>query len=74
MDSAAELDKDLSEANAKPLLTIKEAADFSRVHPRTVRRWIAAGALSTVGARAGGSSRVLIRRKNLAALLAGLNT
>ncbi len=44
------------------------------VHPRTVRRWIAAGALSTVGARAGGSSRVLIRRKNLAALLAGLNT
>mgnify|MGYP002783936680 FL=1 len=69
---ASELDVDFAEANVGPLLTVKEAASLARVHARTIRRWIAARVLPTVGARGSGSSRVLIRRKALAAFLSGL--
>jgi excisionase family DNA binding protein len=70
----SDLEADLASSNPRSLLTVAETADLARVHLRTVRRWIAAGILPTVGARKGGSSRVLVRRRDLAAFLVGLGS
>ncbi|MBK9386052.1 MAG: helix-turn-helix domain-containing protein [Planctomycetes bacterium] len=70
----SDLEADLASANPRPLYTVAESAELSRVHLRTVRRWIAAGILPTVGARKGGSSRVLVRRRDLAAFLVGITS
>jgi excisionase family DNA binding protein len=68
----SDLDADLALSNSHTLLTVAESADLARVHIRTVRRWIAAGILRTVRGRNGGSSRVLVRRRELAAFLVGI--
>lgn len=50
---------------APPFLSIAEAADFARVSPGTVRRWVAAKKLTRFEAGA----RVLVDRAELDALL-----
>ena len=54
-------------SGAPPLLTLREAGEVARSHPRTVRRWIAEGRLPAL--RAGG--RHLVEREALEAFLRG---
>jgi len=57
-------------ADRSPRLTVDQAAAELHCHPRTVRRYIATGRLRIVRLATGGSSRVLIDRASLEALLA----
>jgi len=51
----------------QPLLTVIEAAEYMRVHPRTVRRWVREGRLDCL--RAG--NRILFEPRSLARWLQG---
>lgn len=52
-----------------PRLTIAETAAELRCHPRTVRTYVATGRLTEVRLTASGSSRALITRESIEALL-----
>jgi excisionase family DNA binding protein len=56
----------------KPLATLKEVAGVLRTSERNVHRMVADGRLHAVRSRAGGSSRVLIARTEVARYLRSL--
>lgn len=58
--------------NASPAwLTLKEAAAMLRCHTSTVKRFIAQGRLKATQLASGGTSRVLVCRASVEALLQG---
>ncbi len=55
-----------SEVGSSPFLTVVEAAEYARCHPRTIRRWMRAGDLT----RYGHAGKALVQRAEIEALLA----
>lgn len=58
--------KDLDRPKPERLLTIKETANWIRVHPGTIRRWIKDGSLPAVRV---GKRKIAIRRQAVLDLL-----
>jgi excisionase family DNA binding protein len=66
----ADLQEAAKAADLKPIVTVDEAAEFTRTHHRTIRRWIREGRLSAAKSHPGSRGNVLIVRDKLLELLA----
>jgi excisionase family DNA binding protein len=55
----------LDDAAARPYWTIRELADRYRLHPETIRRWIAKGAIKSVRLGDGPKPRIRVRDRDV---------
>ena len=63
------IDVDALVAELPVMVSAKEAAEFLRVNPRTIRRWAESGRLRTMKLTPEGSGRVLVPRSEIRRLL-----